>query len=74
MFFTNRHSLIAALSAMFTMMFMLFFDGILSLRLIDLGVNEDNVGYIFAIGPFCYSFSAPFAGYVCKFFKRRNII
>lgn len=65
MFLTNWHALIAALSATFALMFMLFFDSILSIRLIDLGVNEDYIGYIFSVACFCYALSAPIAGYLC---------
>jgi hypothetical protein len=44
MFFTNRRALIAAISATFAMVFMLFSDSILSIRLIQMGVSENDIG------------------------------
>jgi hypothetical protein len=44
MFFTNRRAVVAAISATFAMIFMLFFDSILSIRLKDMGVPENDIG------------------------------
>lgn len=73
MFFTNRRALFAAMSSGFAMLFMLFFDGILSIRLVDMGMEEKYVGYIFSISCFCSTAMAPFAGLLCKYVNKRLI-
>jgi MFS family permease len=63
----------AALSATCAMVFMLFFDSILSLRLEEMGVPENDIGYVFAIGCFTYALSSPVVGYLCKKFPGRVV-
>jgi predicted MFS family arabinose efflux permease len=66
--------MIAALASMFAMIFMLFFDSILSNRLKDnFGVSEKESGYFFALGAFCYAFSSPFVGMLCKVMPRKYV-
>lgn len=73
MFLTNKRALFAIISAIFAMIFMLFFDAILSVRLEYMGVADKNIGFIFALGPFCYAISAPFIGLLCKRLTSRYI-
>ena len=59
--------MIAAVSSVFAMIFMLFFDSILANRLLNkfqIPVHES--GYIFALGAFAYAVSSPFVGMLCK--------
>ena len=66
--------MIAALASMFAMIFMLFFDSILSERLkTKFGIGENESGYIFALGAFCFAFSSPFVGMLCKVIPRKYV-
>jgi hypothetical protein len=49
MFLKNRRAMMATGSAMIAMIFMLFFDGILTMHLIDeMDISEDSAGkYLF---------------------------
>ena len=73
-FFKNRKVIVAAFTAMFSLMCILFFDGILALRLEGFGIKESNIGYIFAIGPFSYALICPFIGCFEKLIPRKYII
>jgi hypothetical protein len=73
MFLTNRRALIAVLSATFAMIFMLFFDSMLSLRLKEMGVPENDIGFIFAGACFIYAVFSPVTGYLCKYIQRKCI-
>jgi hypothetical protein len=65
MFLKNRRAMMAILSAIFAMMFMLFFDGILTMHLIsDMDVNENAAGYFFALICATYALSSPFVGII----------
>lgn len=45
MFLKNRRAMMASVSAVFAMIFMLFFDGILTMHLItDLDIGENSAG------------------------------
>lgn len=55
--------MMAAMSAIFAMIFMLFMDTIFSNYLLSIGVGEDYLGYIFAIPSLLYVIFAPIAGY-----------
>jgi hypothetical protein len=66
MFLTNRRALFAIIASIFAMIFMLFFDAILSVRLQQMGVEEKNIGFIFALLPMFYALAAPFVGLLCR--------
>lgn len=74
MFLTNRRAMFAVISAVFAMMFMLFYDSILSVRMESMGVADTNIGFMFALDPFFYALSSPFVGDLCKKFGSRYII
>lgn len=45
MFLKNRRAMMATVSAVFAMIFMLFFDGILTMHLIlEMDINENSAG------------------------------
>ena len=45
MFLKNRRAMMATISAIFAMIFMLFFDGILTMHLIlEMDINENSAG------------------------------
>ena len=72
-FFTNKRAMLAIVASIFAMIFMLFFDSILSLRLVALNLNPDYIGYVFALGAFLYALSAPFVGMLCRIIPRRYV-
>lgn len=55
------------------MIIMLFFDSILSLRLETMGVPDNDIGYIFALGCLCYALTSPIVGILCKYVSSRII-
>jgi predicted MFS family arabinose efflux permease len=66
--------MIAAVASSFAMIFMLFFDSILSTRLEKAyGVLPSTSGYIFALGAFCFAFASPFVGLLCKVIQRKYV-
>lgn len=72
MILKNRKVMMAIVSAMFAMMFMLFFDGILTMHLIsDMDINENEAGYFFALICATYAFSSPFVGMLAQFVPRK---
>ncbi|CDW88996.1 permeases of the major facilitator superfamily [Stylonychia lemnae] len=66
MLLTNKRVIVAALSSIFAMIFLLFFDTILSDQLLDMGISKDLVGYIYSVSCLVYSIVCPFVGYICK--------
>lgn len=71
-FLKNRRAMMAIVSAIFAMMFMLFFDGILTMHLIsDLNIGENSAGYFFALICATYALSSPFVGILATFAPRR---
>jgi MFS family permease len=44
LFYTNRRAMFAVIASVFAMVFMIFYDSILSNRLKQLGVAENNIG------------------------------
>lgn len=69
MFFTNKRALLAIISAIFAMIFMLFFDAILSVRLEHMGVADKHIGFFFALIPLFYAITSPFIGLLCRKIK-----
>lgn len=59
--------MMAAISAIFAMIFMLFLDPIFSNYAISIGISEKYIGYIFAMPCLVYSIMAPVVGCLCKF-------
>lgn len=63
MFLRNRRAMMAVVSAMFAMVFMLFFDGILTMHLIlEMDIPENQAGYFFGLICATYALSSPFMG------------
>jgi predicted MFS family arabinose efflux permease len=74
MILTNRRAMVAAVASCFAMIFMLFFDSILSQRLkAAYDIGEAQAGYIFALGAFCFAFGSPFVGLLCKVIQRKYV-
>ena len=66
MFFTNLRAMTAIVSSMFAMIFMLFYEPVLTNYLHDsYGLDKAYFGYILAIGCFTYAFASPFVGMLC---------
>ena len=55
------------------MIFLIFFDSILSIRLKKMNVSETRIGFIFGIGCLTYTVSSPIVGFICKFCEKRLI-
>ena len=73
----NRRALVAFIITVFGIIFMIFFESIFSLRLKEMGVEEDMIGistailiyYIglyFAFGSLAYALTAPAIGVLCR--------
>lgn len=74
LFFTNMRAMTAIISSMFAMIFMLFYEPVLSKYLTDhFDVSENVVGYYFSIGCFTYAFASPFVGLLCSRIPRRYV-
>ena len=66
MFFRNVRAMTAIVSSMFAMIFMLFYEPILTPYLKDhFFVNENILGYLLGIGLIACVFSAPIVGILC---------
>lgn len=74
-FFTNLRAMTAVAAAVFAMIFMLFYEPVLTRYLATTRkwVNEDAVGLLLAVGALTYAFSSPLVGYLCTITKRRYI-
>ena len=83
-FFKNRRAMMAIISSILAMIFMLFFDGILAIHLIsemDVSDNEAGnhlqdqcfIGYYFALCCFTYAVSSPIVGCLMYKVPRRYI-
>jgi len=55
-------------------MLLLFYDGVLSLRLKSLGMNKDNIGFAFALPALCYALCAPLVGVLTSKRPRRHVV
>jgi predicted MFS family arabinose efflux permease len=67
MFFTNARALLAGFASTIAMMFLLSLESIISIRFSDLGVSEDNIGYIFAVMCLTFALGSILTGYLCKY-------
>jgi MFS family permease len=64
----------AIISSMFAMVFMLFYEPVLSKYLEqEHKVSENVVGYYFSIGCFTYAFASPCVGILCSKIPRRYV-
>lgn len=74
-FFTNLRAMTAVAAAVFAMIFMLFYEPVLTryLSTTRKWVSEDTVGLLLAVGALTYAFSSPLVGYLCTITKRRYI-
>jgi hypothetical protein len=58
MFYKNRRAMVAIILSIFAMIFMLFFNSILSLKLHFFNVLDQNIGYVFSLGCCSYALSS----------------
>lgn len=63
---SNFRVVLACISGILAMIFMLFYDTIFTDRLLEIGVSENYIGYIFSICTLTFSISCPIAGYLCN--------
>jgi predicted MFS family arabinose efflux permease len=74
MFFTNIRAMTAIISSIFAMIFMLFYEPVLTNYLgQEYNLSSSYFGYVLAIGCFTYAFSSPFVGILCSKVKRRYV-
>lgn len=52
----------------------MFIDPILAVRLTDMGMSEDNVGFAFAIIGFAFGLGGPIAGLLCNQMSRSLVM
>ena len=86
MIITNKRAMIATILEIFTTIFLLFVDTILSDRILEMGVSEHltgkifqlfkifSKGYIFSISCVVYTISCPLVGIVFKKYHRIYIL
>lgn len=67
MLLKNRLVVFTLISLLIAMITMCFYESILSVRLIEQGVQESNVGYIFGIAALCYIVASPIYGLLAKY-------
>lgn len=73
-FFTNLRAMTAIISAMFAMIFMLFYEPIFTPYLVNAyGFDSKKVGYTLAIGCFTYATASPLVGMLCAKIERKYI-
>ena len=74
MFLFNMRAMVTIVSAAMAMVFMLFFNAILSDHLIHAyGLEEDQCGYIMALGALFYAVSSPLVGVIFDGVPRRYV-
>lgn len=84
MFFTNLRAMTAIVSSVFAMIFMLFYEPVLTTYLsseyhlsdkyFGMKFFPDNIiGYVLALGCFAYAISSPLVGMLCSKVPRRYI-
>lgn len=52
------------------MICIMWVDPVLAVRLTQMGITEDNAGFVFAIIGFSFGFGAPIAGAICESMSR----
>ncbi len=68
-FLTNMRAMTAIVAAMFAMIFMLFYEPIFAPYIkLQYHMEEDDIGYLLAIGCFTYAFGSPLVGVLCSKF------
>jgi MFS family permease len=73
-FFTNLRAMTAIVSAMFAMIFMLFYEPLFTPYLEKAYTfPKDKVGYTLAIGCFTYAVASPLVGMLCAKMERKYI-
>ena len=74
MFIFNPRAMMAIISSAIAMIFMLFYNGILSVHLQEnLHMDPTDIGYIFALGCLTYALSSPLVSIVFRGVPRRFI-
>lgn len=84
MFFTNLRAMTAIVSSIFAMIFMMFYEPVLTIYLRDqyqlsnkyfgMIIFIDNIiGYVLALGCFSYALCSPFVGMLCAKVPRRYV-
>lgn len=73
-FFTNLRAMTAIVSAMFAMIFMLFYEPVFTPYIVAQDwIPEEQVGYTLAIGCFTYAVGSPLVGLLCSKMQRKYI-
>lgn len=73
-FFTNLRAMTAIVSAMFAMIFMLFYEPIFTPYIANqYQFDKNKVGFTLAIGCFTYAVGSPLVGFLCSKIQRKYI-
>lgn len=67
---TNTRVLMASVSSIFAMIFMLFSDPIYSNYLLSAGVSDKYIGYFFGLWCGAYALCTPIVGWLCKYIPK----
>ena len=69
-FFRNKNGLLLITAAVMTMLIEYYIDPIIGKQMLELGVSEQNVGYIFAASGCAFGIGALVAGQLCQRISR----
>ena len=69
----NPHVMMPLVSCILGTVFLLFSEPIISDHLIELGLSEDYIGFIFAGSCLSYAISAPIVGYLTNNFSKESL-
>jgi hypothetical protein len=61
----NKRVIFASFSLVFSSLFMLFLDSILSNYLLSIGISDHYIGYVFGLMFLVYALCVPFVGKLC---------
>lgn len=67
---TNKRVVVGCVSSILAMIFMVFYETIYSDHMITLGVSENVIGYLFALGCAVATIFSPIVGCLCKIFPK----
>ena len=70
---SNRKVFLATVSCILATVFLLYTEPIISDHLIEIGVSEHYIGYIFASACLAYAIAAPIVGYLTTKFSKESL-
>ena len=69
----NHRVRMAVLSGTIGVIFMFFYDSILTEHLVNIGIDKGETGFFFGLVSLVYALSSLLIGLLCKYIKRRYL-